>query len=138
MKSVDPDQNLRWPFGQKLSEILAKIPKGQPIIMINLLKFREKAKYPDGSLSCTGREAYQAYTKIASRKVDEIGGELFWRGPVCGCLIAPDGEEWDEAMLIKYPSIEAFMKMLAMPEYQKAALHRTAALEDSRLIATLA
>ena len=131
METINPDQ-------KRLPEIVAKIPKGQPIIMINLLKFREKAKYPDGSLSCSGREAYQAYTKIASKTLAVIGGEMFWRGQVFGCLIAPEGEAWDEAMLVKYPSIEAFKKMLAMPEYQQGAVHRTAALEDSRLIATLA
>lgn len=131
MKTIDPDQ-------ERLPEILAKIPKDQPIIMINLLKFREQARYPDGSIACSGREAYQAYTKIASKTLAEIGGELFWRGPVHGCLIAPEWETWDEAMLIKYPSIEAFEKMVAMPEYQQGVVHRTAALEDSRLIATLA
>jgi len=131
LKTIDPDQ-------ERLPEILAKIPKDQSIIMINLLKFRDKARYPDGTISCSGREAYQAYAKIAAKTLAEIGGELFWRGPVHGCLIAPDGEAWDEALLIKYPSIEAFKKMLAMPEYQKGTVHRSAALEDSRLIATLA
>jgi len=131
LKTIDPDQ-------EKFPDILAKIPQGKPIIMINLLKFRDKARYPDGSIACSGREAYQAYTKIASKTLAEIGGEMFWRGLVCGCPIAPEGEAWDEALLIKYPSIEAFNKMLAMPEYQKGAVHRSAALEDSRLIATVA
>lgn len=131
MKTINPDQ-------AKLPEILAKIPKGKSIIMINLLKFRDKAQYPDGSIACSGREAYQAYRKTAAKTLAVIGGELFWQGPVHGCLIAPEGETWDEAMLIKYPSIEAFEKMVAMPEYQQGAVHRTAALEDSRLIATLA
>jgi len=131
LKTIDPDQ-------AKFPDILAKIPQGKPIIMINLLKFKEKAQYPDGSMPCSGKEAYQAYAKIASKAVAEIGGEMFWRGLVCGCPIAPEGETWDEALLIKYPSIEAFKKMLAMPEYQEGTVHRSAALEDSRLIATVA
>jgi len=131
LKTINPDQ-------EKLPEILAKIPKDKPIIMINLLKFRDQARYADASIACSGREAYQAYTKIASKTLSAIGGELFWRGPVHGCPIAPEGETWDEAMLVKYPSIEAFEKMVAMPEYQEGAVHRTAALEDSRLIATVA
>jgi uncharacterized protein (DUF1330 family) len=131
LKTVNPDQ-------AKLPDILAKIPSGKPIIMINLLKFKEKARYPDGSTPCSGREAYQAYRKIAAKTLAAIGGELFWGGEVFGCPIAPEGEEWDEAMLIKYPSIEAFKKMVAMPEYQEGSVHRTAALEDSRLIATFA
>jgi uncharacterized protein (DUF1330 family) len=72
------------------------------------------------------------------QKVDEIGGEMFWRSQVSGSLITPAGEAWDEAMLVKYPSIEAFIEKLAMPDYQKATVHRSAALADSKVIATLA
>jgi uncharacterized protein (DUF1330 family) len=51
-------------------------------------------------------------------------------------VIGPDSEQWDDAVLIEYPSREAFLEMLSQPEYQAAAPHRTAALEDSRLIMT--
>jgi len=39
MRSVDPK-------GEKLPEIFSKIPKDTPIIMINLLKFRERHIQP--------------------------------------------------------------------------------------------
>ncbi len=51
--------------------------------------------------------------------------------------IAVDGEEWDDALLVRYPSKQAFLGMVTKPDYQKDAVHRTAALLDSRLIATL-
>jgi len=51
-------------------------------------------------------------------------------------LIAPEAEEWDDALLVEYPSRAAFLEMVSQPEYLAAAPHRSAALEDSRLIAT--
>jgi hypothetical protein len=57
-------------------------------------------------------------------------------GHVAVSVIAPEGEEWDDAVLVEYPSRKAFLDMLALPDYQAAVFHRTAALDDSRLIAT--
>ena len=56
-------------------------------------------------------------------------------GKVFGCVIAPEGEEWDEALLVKYPSLNAFMTMLSMPDYRKCAVRRRVVLEDSGRIA---
>jgi uncharacterized protein (DUF1330 family) len=52
-------------------------------------------------------------------------------------VIAPEDETWDQIFLVKYPSVDAFMTMLKMPDYLAATVHREAALEDSRLIATI-
>jgi len=39
-------------------------------------------------------------------------------------------------VLMEYPSREAFIEMTSSAEYQAISHHRTAALADSRLIAT--
>ncbi len=39
-------------------------------------------------------------------------------------------------MLVRYPSREAFRKMIGLVEYQAAVVHREAGLADTRLIAT--
>ena len=45
---------------------------------------------------------------------------------------------WDEIILVEYPSRMAFEQMISSSEYQVDVIHRTAALEDSRLfVATL-
>ena len=108
--------------------------------MINLLRFHEQAVYPDGSghAPCSGREAYQRYAAVALQKVQEVGGRPIWGGAVSHALIAPPGERWDEAVLVEYPERSAFLRMVGMPDYQACAVHRTAALADSRLIATRA
>jgi uncharacterized protein (DUF1330 family) len=40
-------------------------------------------------------------------------------------VIAPDGEEWNEAVLVEYPSRKAFLDMIGDPEYRAATVHRT-------------
>lgn len=132
MKTIDP---VPGAFGKTL----AGIPKGVPVVMLNLLKFREVANYADATEApCSGREAYQRYGAHAIGAVKAIGGEVLWYGSAVGSLIAPPDESWDEILLVRYPSIDAFVKMMMAPEYQAIAKHRTAALEDARLVATVA
>lgn len=110
----------------------------EPLVMINLLRYRETADYPADypAEPCTGREAYQRYAAVAVQQVAAVGGRVLWAGNVTASLIAPDAEEWDDAVLVEYPSRGAFLKMLSDPGYQAAVPHRGAALSDSRLIAT--
>ena len=69
------------------------------------------------------------------RHVAAVGGRVVWTGKVSTSAIAPDAEEWDEALLVEYPSRDAFLKMTSDPAYRAALPHRSAALRDSRLIA---
>ena len=98
----------------------------------------ERAAYPDGfgAEPCSGREAYQRYAAVATGRIASVGGRLVWLGSAQHTLIGPEAERWDDAVLVEYPSRKAFLAMVSQPEYQAAAPHRTAALEDSRLIAT--
>lgn len=126
------------PTAEQLKAFAAFADDGGPIVMINLLKFRERAAYADGSSAqpCSGREAYLRYGAVAGGLVARYGGDIVAGGPVRASLIAPPGEEWDEFVLVRYPSRQAFLDMVSDPEYQACVHHRTAALQDSRLIAT--
>lgn len=125
------------PQAERIKEFAEKADDG-PIVMLNLLRYRDQAAYPEGSdaAPCSGREAYQRYSEVALRTVAEVGGEIVWFGAVSDSVIAPAGEEWDDVALVRYPSRRAFIEMIARPDYQAGAGHRTAALADSRLIAT--
>jgi uncharacterized protein (DUF1330 family) len=128
------------PSPERFQRFLASADDGSPVVMINLLRYRERATYPDGfeAEPCSGREAYQRYGAVAASKVASVGGRMLWMGAVRASVIAPDGEEWDDAILVEYPSRAAFLRMVAMPDYRASAVHRSAALADSRLIATRA
>jgi uncharacterized protein (DUF1330 family) len=125
------------PTPERLQAFL-KASDASPLVMINLLRYRERAAYPPGSDAepCSGREAYQRYAAVALRTVAEVGARPVWLGEVASTLIAPAGEAWDDAVLVEYPSRKAFLDMIARPDYQAASVHRSAALEDSRLVAT--
>ena len=116
---------------------LAGLPDTGPVVMLNMLRFREKAEYPAGSAHapCSGREAYLRYTKEAARHFDPLGGKLVWLGQVERVLIGPEDERWDEVFLAQYPSRRLFLQMVTNPDYLAITIHRDAALADSRLIA---
>lgn len=120
-----------------LLEALADIPDNEPVVMLNLLRFRGQAEYDAASphAGCNGREAYSRYGAVASKQVAAVGGKPIWMGLAQLTLIGPSDEKWDEVLLIEYPSRQAFLKMVAEPEYLAAVEHRDAALEDSRLVA---
>lgn len=104
-----------------------------PIHMLNLVRFREKAAYPDGREG-TGEEAYAAYGRESGPIFRGLGGKIIWSGDFRLMLIGPEEERWDACFIAEYPNAEAFISMVRNPDYQKAVVHRTAGVEDSRLI----
>jgi uncharacterized protein (DUF1330 family) len=110
------------------------LPRDEPIHMLNLVRFRAQADYPDGR-AASGREAYAAYSRESGPIFRTLGGRILWSGRPQLMLIGPEtGEDWDIAFIAEYPSGQAFVDMIRDPAYQTAALHRTAAVADSRLI----
>lgn len=104
-----------------------------PVHMLNLLRFRAKAAYDDGT-EATGAEAYRAYGRESGPVFEALGGRQIWLGTPELMLIGPSEERWDLAFIAEYPSVNAFVAMLRDPVYRAAVRHRQAAIEDSRLI----
>lgn len=125
------------PTPEQLKQVLASTPKDQPVVMLNLLRFRDKASYDGEAPELSGREAYQLYMREAAASVSAVGAEVIWSGRSVGSLIAPPDESWDQVLLVRYPSIGAFLAMIESSEYKGVIKHRTAALSDSRLVANI-
>ena len=104
-----------------------------PIDMLNLVRLRDRAAYPDGC-EATGAEAYAAYGRDSGPVFKRLGGEIVWRGSFELMLIGPTQERWDHCFIARYPSVAAFVEMIRDPVYREAVKHRQAAVEDSRLI----
>lgn len=115
-------------------QVLDALPEGTPVVMLNLLRFRDQAAYSDPAEARSGREAYRRYSETALRAMSAIGASVIFSGRAHEPLIAPSGETWHQVFLVRYPSAAAFRAMLSMPEYQACVRHRTAALADSRLV----
>jgi len=112
-------------------EQLALAPDEGPVVMLNLLKF--KAAAADGSGS--GADAYRRYGKAAVEMVEERGGKVLWAGRGDQILIGDPGEDWDQIVLVEYPSRRAFIEMVTTPEYTDAHEHREQGLERTVLVA---
>jgi len=110
-----------------------------PVVMLNLLRFREVADYeafprlaPAAQIS--GREAYDLYIEHTLPFLRESGGELSFLGEGGPYLVGPPGRGWDLAMLIRQDSIAAFMSFASNHEYLAGIGHRIAAASDSRIL----
>jgi uncharacterized protein (DUF1330 family) len=109
------------------------------VVMLNLLRFRAVADYstapqlaPDEPIS--GEAAYRLYMDHTMPHLEKSGGRLLFYGRGGPFLIGPEDERWDAAMLVEQSSPAAFMAFAANAEYMAGIGHRTAALEDSRLL----
>ena len=104
-----------------------------PIDMLNLVRLRERAAYPDGR-EASGEEAYAAYGRDSGPVFKRLGGHIVWRGAFELMLIGPAQERWDHCFIARYPSVAAFVEMIRDPVYREAVKHRQAAVEGSRLV----
>ncbi len=110
-----------------------------PVIMLNLLRFQTMADYresphlaPPSPIS--GEEAYHLYIKHTIPFLEKSGGEIVFMGKARHFLIGPPEERWDAVLLIRQKSVDSFMAFASDAAYLKGMGHRTAALEDSRLL----
>lgn len=127
---VDPT---REQFGAMM-----KLGEDGPVHMLNMLRFKERAEYPDGhgqaGAGLSGAEAYKLYGEESGPIFRRVGGEIVssWAPKVI--VVGPDDEIWDAVFVAAYPNAEAFGEMVKDPDYQRAVVHRQAAVKTSRLI----
>ncbi|MGY5352299.1 DUF1330 domain-containing protein [Wenyingzhuangia sp. IMCC45533] len=109
------------------------------VVMLNLLKFRERAEYsnleqtkPDEVNS--GEEAYNYYLQKTLPELKKAGSKIIYYGKSNSFLIGPESEKWDAILVAEHKSVKDFMELAQSENYLKNAGHRTAGLEDSRLL----
>ena len=96
-----------------------------PVVMLNLVRFRDRAGDGDGS----GRDAYVRYSRGFVPLLKRCGGTILWAGDVTGVAIGDgDGDGWDYAVLVQYPDREAFVATITSDDYRAINHHRLAGL----------
>ena len=114
------------PRGADLKRYLQEDPGG-PVVMLNLLRYAEG-----------GRASYEKYADALRQTfLPRYGGHIVYAGRGSSPLVAEAGQDWDEVLLISYPSRQAFSRMVADPEYQQVTALRTRALTEAVLQATV-
>jgi uncharacterized protein (DUF1330 family) len=109
------------------------------IVMLNLLRFRSVADYSHSphlaaEKPISGAAAYDRYIAHTMPYLLKGGGDLLFSGEGGQFLIGPEHERWDRALLIRQNSVDSFLAFATDPTYLAGLGHRTAALEDSRLL----
>jgi hypothetical protein len=109
------------------------------VVMLNLLRFRATADYsasPDRAPGApiSGEEAYRLYMEHTLPYLKASGGEILFYGRGADYFIGPPNEHWDAVLLIRQASLASFLAFASNQGYLAGIGHRTAALEDSRLL----
>ena len=109
----------------------------KPIYMVNLLKFKEKASYPDKrETDLTGEEAYAIYAEEVAGHLAKVGGKPVFGGEIERLMLGEVEDLWDKVAIAMYPSRKAMFQMINDPDYIISAQHRVAGLEGQLNIET--
>ncbi|ROO89110.1 uncharacterized protein (DUF1330 family) [Actinocorallia herbida] len=114
------------PTRQDLERLLAE-DDGAPVVMLNLLRFA-----PEGAA------LYAEYSKRAAPFLAKYGGTLLYAGAYSTPLVTSPDHTWDAILVVRYPTRDAFLQMIADPGYQEITPLRTRALSEAVLQATTA
>ena len=124
------------PTGGQIADLVAA--EDGPLVMLNLLRFRDRAAYPpefaDADKDVSGAKAYARYATATAPLLAAAGGAVIWSGRDSLTVIGPDDPPWQAALLVRYPSLAAFMGMIRSDAYIAIVVHRQAAIATSRLI----
>jgi hypothetical protein len=126
-----------------LDEAAAAIGDG-PVVMINLLRFRDTPDYPADFADAKPNSLsgyYDGYVggfREACAAVGVIPERLYAGARVHGLRAGP-GDDWDEIAVVRYDSFADLRRVLDSETYRsRAKPHRFAVVADWRFIATRA
>ena len=113
---------------------LEKLDQQAPVVMVNLMRFRERSLGGDGS----GWDAYLRYSALTVPMIKARGGTLLWTGDAKTVALGrQDGNQWDYLALVYYPTVSAFIDMMTSADYEtRCDPHRTNGCAEHVIIAT--
>jgi len=106
------------------AELIAGLPDTGPVVMVNMLRLRDRA-------------AYRRYSELAMPLIKARGGTVLWAGN--GEAVAfgdAAADRWDYVVLVRYPSRAAFLDMVRSPEYAAANVQREQAVAKHVILAS--
>lgn len=133
--------NATDPTPEQIKAFLSHKKSHEPVFMLNLLKFKDRATYKDGE-DISGAQAYSRYAKAFGEIVRASGVEaetIFGGAANCFMIGGGDGAradtpEWDAVAIVKYPNAQTMFDMVSSDAYRKIHHHRRAGLEGQLLI----
>ena len=104
------------PIGPTKEQIQALLDSDleAPVVMLNLLKFAERAGGDGGDSgdgAQSGRDSYTRYGDRVRSMLEKVGGRILWHGRADSVVIGGDADDWDAVILVEYPSRRSFIEM---------------------------
>ncbi|MFB9263648.1 DUF1330 domain-containing protein [Bradyrhizobium erythrophlei] len=113
---------------------LSELDLQAPVVMVNLMRFRERSLDGDGS----GWDAYLRYSALTVPMIRARGGTLLWTGNAETIALGdPTNQQWDYLALVYYPTVSAFIDMMTSADYENLCdPHRRNGCAEHVIIAT--
>jgi len=114
---------------------LTSTDDGREYYMVNLLKFRKKALYPEGSpYGDDSLAANDRYNRAIIPLLLKHGGHPVFLGKIQGRFIHTDtADDWDQVGMVRYRSRRDILKMAIEIAGNGVDVHKWAALEKTQV-----
>ena len=100
-----------------------------PFYAVNLMKYRERAEYADGTESTlSGREADDEYFPV--EVLTKIGAEVVFVADVEEQLAGSD-VTWERIAIVRYPTRRSMIEMNMREDFKKQHRHKEAGMEQT-------
>jgi len=120
-------------------DLYKSLPRDQPVHLLNMIRYRENADYPAGhelaGADWTGGQAFAEYLRRLMPLLGRLGAGMVWEGRFECVITGPATFEWDRVFVMGFPAAATFLALVSDPAYKADVVpHRTAAVQDSRLV----
>lgn len=113
---------------------------GKPFYMVNLMRYREKSRYPDGSHPeiKTGQQANALYGKAVVKELLKRGSyPVFLSRKLANLYHAGEGTDFfQEVGIIRYRSRRDLLEMATSERFKSAEPHKWASMEKTVVVPT--
>jgi hypothetical protein len=103
-----------------------------PIHILNLLKFKKQVNSAGGPIS--GASAYRKYSSGVGAAFVRVGGQQVFFGRVGHMFAFGPANDWDAAVVTRYPSARALADMWLSREFVDAHSNRLDDVERSQVL----
>jgi len=115
------------------------LPRDEPVQLLNMIRYRQQAAYPEGhelaGAGWSGAQAFDEYLRRLLPMLAAMGAGMAWEGQFQGVITGPAAFEWDRVFVMGFPTAATFLALVTDPAYKAdVVVHRTAAVQDSRLV----
>lgn len=121
----------------ELMHRLAAFDTGNEFLMVNLIKYRAKAAYPEGSEWANETDALAADARYSSGVVKELfkrGSLPILKASVIGAfMIGEDWRGWDDVAIVRYRSVHDMLDMIVGIADSGLSVHKYASIQQTHV-----